>query len=369
MKFLAIRLSILALGLVFLPNLLSAQTQTTGVAEYGTWPANGNYAVFGHDECVSGSDYALLQQKNCQTFLNTGAGQRLHFRVGNVEKMTLNANGRLGIGVVGAADKLHIHDATHPSLRLSGSGYTSQISVATGNGFYSPKATPGDLVMRNLNADVQLYSIAGDISMVTGSGGAAAERMIIKNDGKVGIGRTPLARKLEVEGEVYFDGAINFGGGNVARIVPDGAGVSYHGRSFGGDYVMVRHQFLNNQVNIGYNPRNFVPGGWMLTVDGNILAEGITIQNSNSWPDYVFEEDYELRDLEEVEAFVNEHKHLPEVPSAKDVEDGVSVGDMQKVLLKKVEELTLYVIDQDKKLDELQTENASLKDRIIELEQ
>lgn len=366
MKNFTIGLSFLVL--LFLPGVLSAQTQTTGVGTYGTWPANGNFAVFGHSSCVSGTNYALLQQSNCHTFLNAGTGAKIHFRIANSEKMTVAANGRVGIGATNPQDKLHIADASLPTLRLSGAGYTGQLSVATSNGFYSPKAIAGDVVMRSLNGGVQLYSINKDISFVTGSGGGAAERLVVQNDGDVGIGRTPLNKKLEVEGEVYFAGAINFGGGNQARIIPDGAGNSYNGRSFGGEYTMVRHQFLNNQVNIGYNPRNLVPGGWLMTVDGQILAEGITIQNSTSWPDYVFENDYKLRDLEEVEAFVNEHKHLPEVPSAKDVEDGVSVGDMQKVLLKKVEELTLYVIDQDKKLDQLQEENSSLKDRLIELE-
>ena len=243
------------------------------------------------------------------------------------------------------------------------------MAVATANGFYSPQAQAGDLVIRNLNEDVQLYSINSDISMVTGSGAAASEKMVIQNDGDVGIGRTPsLNHKLEVQGEVYFDDAINFGQGNRARIVPGATFVSYNGRSIAGEYTLMHHNFFNTQVNIGYNPRHFVPGGYLMTVDGDILAEGITIQNSTNWPDYVFENDYDLRGLDEVEAFIGEHKHLPDVPSAKDVEDGVSVGDMQKVLLRKVEELTLYVIDQDKELESLQQENEALKARLGEIE-
>jgi len=360
------RLALLVLGLF--PVLLVAQTQTVGKGAYGTWPQNAGFAVFGNVNCINGNNYALLQADNCTTYLNAGSGRNIHFRVGNQERMIVRSNGRVGIGIVNPSDKLHIVDATNPALRLSGGGFTAQMAVATNPGFYSPTAQAGDLVLRSLNGNTQLYAINDDISMVTGAGGAASEKMVIQNNGNVGIGRTPTVRKLEVQGEVYFDDAINFGGGNLARIVPDGGGVSYNGRSFGGEYTLVRHNFLNTQLNVGYNPRTFVPGGYLMTVDGEILAEGITIQNSTSWPDYVFESDYELRDLEEVEAFVNTHKHLPEVPSAKDVEDGVSVGEMQKVLLKKVEELTLYTIQQEKSLAELKAENTELKARLSSIE-
>lgn len=349
------------------PLTLSAQTANTGNAAYGTWSLNGNFGVFGHVNSINSVNYALAQRNDSHTYLNTSAAGRIHFRSGNVERMTMTGAGRLGIGTTNPADKLQVFDATYPSIRLGNASYTSQMAVATSNGFYSPKATAGDLVVRNLNAGVQLYSITGDIKMVTGSGSAASEKMIIQNNGNVGIGRTPFTRKLEVEGEVYFGDAINFGGGNQARIVPSGNGVSYNGRSFGGEYTMVRHNFLNTQVNIGYNSTDYIPG-YTLTVDGDILAEGITIQNSTNWPDYVFEADYDLKDLNEVEEFIAANHHLPEVPSAQDVEDGVSVGDMQKILLRKVEELTLYTIEQSKAIDALQAENENLKAKVGQLE-
>lgn len=355
--------------LAVLPISLAAQTATTGVAGYGTWPANGNYAVFGHQNCINGGSYALLQQSNCHTFLNSGPNAKLHLRTGNTERMTINNNGRIGIGVQNPSDKLHIYDATHPALRLSGSGKTAQLAIATGNGFYSPTATPGDAVLRALNGDVILYSTTGEISFATEASNGNNTKMTIQSDGDVGIGMTPLAHKLAVDGKVFAQDGFFLGGVNAANIVPDGPGVSFKGRGFAGEYTMVYQNYLYNQVNIGYNPRQRVNGNYLLTVDGQILAEGITIQNSNTWPDYVFEEDYSLRSLEEVEAFVQENKHLPGVPSAKEVEEGVSVGDMQRVLLEKVEELTLYVIDQDKELDEIRSENEALKARLAEIEQ
>ena len=73
---------------------------------------------------------------------------------------------------------------------------------------------------------------------------------------------------------------------------------------------------------------------------------------ATGWPDYVFAEDYELPTLGEIEAYINTHKHLPEIPSAQEVEEnGLTLGEMNALLLKKIEELTLHTIEQEKALD------------------
>lgn len=72
-------------------------------------------------------------------------------------------------------------------------------------------------------------------------------------------------------------------------------------------------------------------------------------------PDYVFEKDYNLRNLNDLQAFVETNKHLPEVPSAKTMEtEGVSLSEMNMLLLKKVEELTLYLLQQEQRIKELE---------------
>ena len=84
-------------------------------------------------------------------------------------------------------------------------------------------------------------------------------------------------------------------------------------------------------------------------------------------PDYVFEPDYRLLSLEEVQAYIEQHKHLPEVPSAKEMKkNGVDVGEMEMVLLKKIEELTLYVIDLKQENKSIKAENDELKKLILE---
>lgn len=78
------------------------------------------------------------------------------------------------------------------------------------------------------------------------------------------------------------------------------------------------------------------------------------VKLQSNWPDYVFEPDYKLLGLDELRAFIKQHKHLPEIPSAKEVEEnGVSVGEMNALLLKKIEELTLHMIELKGEIDSL----------------
>jgi hypothetical protein len=101
-----------------------------------------------------------------------------------------------------------------------------------------------------------------------------------------------------------------------------------------------------------------------LAVKGTIHAEEVKVDLNVPGPDYVFEKDYNLMSLEEIKAYIDKHKHLPEVPSAKEMEtNGVNLSEMNMILLKKVEELTLHVIEL-KKRDELQQkEIEELKNR------
>ncbi|WP_068473230.1 hypothetical protein [Saccharicrinis aurantiacus] len=94
--------------------------------------------------------------------------------------------------------------------------------------------------------------------------------------------------------------------------------------------------------------------GSNLNLSGNIAANKITLNTNGNTADFVFEEDYNLRSLNEVNAFIEQNKHLPDVPSASEMEEeGVNIAEMNKILLQKVEELTLYIIDKDNEITQL----------------
>jgi hypothetical protein len=119
----------------------------------------------------------------------------------------------------------------------------------------------------------------------------------------------------------------------------------------------------NNHVGIGTTN----PGNFRLAVEGTIGAREVKV-TLDSWSDFVFNCDYKLKDLEEVEIFINKNKRLPDIPSEKDViENGVNLGEMDAKLLQKIEELTLYVIEMNKRVNTLESENLTLKEELKEL--
>ncbi len=102
--------------------------------------------------------------------------------------------------------------------------------------------------------------------------------------------------------------------------------------------------------------------GYHLSVGGKVICEELKVQLKGAWPDYVFADNYELKPLSEVEAHIKSEKHLPGIPAAAELEkEGLEVGDMQKRMMEKIEELTLYVIKINK-------ENEALKQRVELLE-
>ena len=107
----------------------------------------------------------------------------------------------------------------------------------------------------------------------------------------------------------------------------------------------------NNNVGIGtLNPT------YKLSVNGTIQAKEVRVESG--WADYVFEPDYKLRPLTDVQTFITEHKHLPGIPSAKEIQaQGLAVGEVQTKMMEKIEELTLYILDLQKQIDQLKKES------------
>ena len=112
----------------------------------------------------------------------------------------------------------------------------------------------------------------------------------------------------------------------------------------------------DGRVGIGVSVFDGIPTGFKLAVAGKVIAEEIVVKLQSNWPDHVFSQDYNLRPLHEVKRFVKINKHLPDIPSAAEVEEnGLSMGEMQIKLLQKIEELTLYIIELENRITYLET--------------
>jgi hypothetical protein len=108
---------------------------------------------------------------------------------------------------------------------------------------------------------------------------------------------------------------------------------------------------ITNSGNIGIGTIN--PGSFKLAVEGNIGARGIRVTLANPFPDYVFDSTYQLRTLATLQQYIDKNKHLPGIPSEQEVkkDGGIELGEMNVKLLEKVEELTLYILELNKKLE------------------
>ncbi len=185
---------------------------------------------------------------------------------------------------------------------------------------------------------------------------------LVKRDGRTFVNTLRLGESINVNdlnGTLRYTTANGFEGytngswgpiGGVFNSVWDeiGSDIAYDG---GNVYIGTTPGQVSNSDN------------YKLLVDGKIIAEEVRVQLSGNWPDYVFDEKYERLDWKELANFIDTEKHLPGVPSESEVRaaGGVDVGEMDRVLLEKIEELTLYMLD-------LKSENEELKKRIQSLE-
>lgn len=212
--------------------------------------------------------------------------------------------------------------------------------------------------------------------------GTYFSQFVVKTNGKVGIGEVNPNSKLHVHnGRIQITGNNSYGGpmmifggdtnapnGNwgIEYISGGVAGLNFwkpSGSNNFGNYKM----FISDEgkVSIGLdpnNPNNFptatFAGDYNLYVGTGILTEKLTValRSTDNWADYVFKDDYNLLPLQEVEKHIEEKGHLPNVPSAEEVvQSGIDVAKMDAKLLEKIEELTLYIIQQQKEIKELRS--------------
>lgn len=284
-----------------------------------------------------------------------------------------NSNsGNVGIGTSTPNAKLEVvgpATGTGAAIRASGGGdvlmnsggtifFDGNYSYATGN------------YIRPLAANTQAFFTSG------------TERLKITPDGKIGIGNANPTYRLDVSAPANTwkarfqgpDGYIAIGPANAdwAHIYTDRSNFVFNAGVYSignfssystADLTLQTHgttrltiQNTTGNVGIGTTSPNK-----KLTVNGTIYGKEVEIDLNVPGPDYVFEKDYKLPSLEEIKSYIDEHKHLPEVPSAKEMEaNGINVGEMNMILLKKVEELTLYMIEANKEITRLNQKVAEL---------
>ena len=286
----------------------------------------------------------------------------LIFQTGALAQIYVKNPGNVGIGISTPSSLLHVNGTT--TAGNAGGGYhlivndipTARWALGTGD---------------------HAFHIANDYPVTT----TWADKFVISKEGNVGIGTTTpsVYYKLDVVGSAKASLIeINSGTEDGGRLIfrseghPDWRIRNFNGLGFFPGEGNPTSLWLDNSGTIGIGVQN--TDGHKLKVEGNVRAWAF-IANGNTWADYVFDPGYHLPSLPEVKNYINQHHHLPDVPSEEEVKkDGVNISDNQAVLLKKIEELTLYAIDQneklqliEKRLNDLMKENAVQKAAIKNL--
>lgn len=353
------------------------------------------------------------------------AGGRIRFGTavtgsGDVERMTITSIGRVGMGTTAPQDHLHIHQipsiADHyPVMRLShltnGLTQFGQLGLVTPKmlandpnylcfvrGWWddNPMLTMGDLVLRvggpnDGNQDIILANRCGTdgkilFSTTSGPGKEDTVRMRIDNTGIIAMGNPPNPWATD-KWKVWIEGPAEIGSGQERgslsllphnNEVTDGTYI-YNIDNYYSRFRLTCGDLRTGRVSIleATSNGNVLIGGatsltttWLagsnykLQVNGSIRAKEILVE-TDDWPDYVFASDYSLPSLAEVEQHIRENQHLPGIPSAAEMESGgVKLGEMQAKMLQKIEELTLYVIEQNKKMADQQERIQALETQL-----
>jgi hypothetical protein len=282
-----------------------------------------------------------------------------------------DSGGNVGIGTTTPSEKLTVNGngMVTGNLVLGTNGNVATISGLQSSGAIEIKSNP------SVGGDANRYMRLG-----WKDNNATFYPVLAINDNlNFGIGTLSPQSKLDVNGTVNFggmvdiEGLLTLSGGRLSQIgdSPNDNNAAFVNTSSsgnglyssGGGAGKYAFHFLNHagtSVLYGDGDGNVSIGttnaqGYKLAVKGKIISEEIIVKLHANWPDYVFSDDYKLPSLQEVERYIKANKHLPEVPSAAEVkENGLSVGEMNVILLRKIEELTLHIIDQNKKIEALE---------------
>lgn len=281
-----------------------------------------------------------------------------------------NTSGNVGIGITSPTSRLHVKGSGATSgtssLNVINSSSAALFLVRDDGNVGIGTSTPGYKL--DVNGTTR---ISGAVTL-PGTGAWTSS-------GNVGIGVTNPTAKLELSnGPLWTDhpyfrtlkllssSAIELDGGSSVKFgivaLPSGQFRLFTAPNEGTEGAPEVARIVCNSN--GYVGIGTTSPTELLSVNGNIRTKKVIV-TQQSWSDFVFDETYPLRPLSEVHEFIQTHRHLPDIPDQKEIADqGMDVGDMQAKLLQKIEELTLYLIEQDRRINDQQGEIDTLRAHI-----
>ncbi len=280
------------------------------------------------------SSFCFAQNVGIGTNTPTHAKLEVDGAVGNVVGIFGNSTFP-GLSLNYGYPELGFNYYFNSGFKAMAAGYASLIGM---------DPTNGNLYFGNFNSN-QAPGAFSDIAGYT-------ERMTLKQNGRFGIGMTNPNAQLSVARGTGVDGTAAFFGTNHVSHFNYGSAENTYIRGGKDNALIIIGDGTGQRIAIGSST---VANGFTLSVSGKVITEEVQIQLKTSWPDYVFRKSYTLTPLVELENYIHQYQHLPNIPSAAEVEkNGLVVGDMQKRMMEKIEELTLYILELNKRIEVLE---------------
>ena len=266
-------------------------------------------------------------------------------QTGAMAQVYVKNTGNVGIGVTNPTAKLELPDAGSASLR---------VGVKTN--------------MANCHTQlINSLAVVGESGTMITSSGAVANDFYNNGSNPTWSGTILFHYGSSLSGNLYNNIKVDKSNLGVLHFQNESNGVIAASGSvyIGAGYNTTATFHANNNVAIGYEA-DVIPN-YKLQVNGSLWASNVHT-SAGDYPDYVFDSTYQLPTLQEVETYIKQNHHLPEVPTEADVKKvGINLGEHQVILLKKVEELTLYAIEQNKKQQEQSEKLQQLEKNMAEL--
>ena len=313
--------------------------------------------------CVNAQEFSTINFTNSYLNTITSGLYTSNFRSGFI----FQTNGSINYGLTGAKTNLFkFRWLAHDNGSIDYATDTDQLMLLDANGNLNLKGTftTGGNVGIGTAATgekltIDMGTTRGSVNML--SDGDAAAYMDLKFTIKTTAGVTsgkPTVWLASFRKDGYFSNdltgpTLEFYG--IRKDIVGGYFAPLLFKSNGDVIIAGARNATNGNVGIGTTDTK----GYKLAVNGDAIFTKIKVKSYSTWPDYVFGEDFKLLPLQELEAYVKKNNHLPDVPSAEVVEkEGIDVAEMNKILLQKIEELTLHLIDLQKQVNYLKEQNA-----------
>jgi hypothetical protein len=334
-------------------DLLSSALSNAVVIDNNTQTSNIQFRQ-------EGANKGFIQSSGDNLIVGTNGGNAdgiMYLGANGINRVAVIGNGNVGIRTSAPDAPLHIFTGDDASATTSGFlqlGPTNNLNMILDN---------NEILARN-NGVVSTLYLGRDGSMVQigNSTATPGTKLYVSSGGNLDLtepnsgymvlgsstGTNMAFDNNEIQGRTNGAASTLFlqhKGGGVR--IGDGVFSSTLRLGVAGDAI------VTGNLRVGESP---LPAGYSFGVDGKIICTEVLVRLVPSWPDYVFDKNYKLRNIYDLDHFIKTNKHLPGIPTATEVEKGLTLGEMQKLQMEKIEELTLYIIQLKKELDELRAE-------------